>query len=196
MIKHNMLIKVISVFMACVIGLSGTCFAQGPVMGTLAVQSPFKPIVEWRTGIRTVIEFSMKERGDMSKAWDERKQAFWDEIKRSDVYRRCRCSRELANAISEGTANSYDSFIDRIEWSGIKAADFTGMLILEAFYEGDEFVLNIIDNGRTIKLEKDGRPFKRYKEARHFGGVKGGVAYVKKLVGRKVKDVLSRIRSG
>jgi protein-L-isoaspartate(D-aspartate) O-methyltransferase len=81
--------------------------------------------------------------------------------------------------------NVYNAWVSKIDDLGIKPEDFTGKVTTEAYYEGDNIIVSVIDNGKTIDLDTRDRPIKANKLPSHIP--KSGVAL------DKIAEALSRI---
>jgi hypothetical protein len=165
---YSVVSRAISVLLVHAIIVSNPAFAF-PQTDTLAPPTPFKPITKKVRGIRTVIPFNMSNEGLKFPGAEriipgERCDKFLKTFAQNSY-----CGpivRDLANItlaadfqdsfLAELAKNSYDSFLDKIEEENLNPADFVGRITIEAYYEGNDFVFNFIDNGKTVEFNKDG----------------------------------------
>ena len=174
------ILSAISVLLIHALILSNIAFAI-PKTHTLAPPTRFNPIIRKVNGIRTNIKFTMDEIHADSFEDNGRKLSFKLKFENDLIFRRVggdpqkfrsniNHSNPVVFMLWELIKNSYDSFIDRFEELGIKPEDFTGEITIETFYEDNNVVINVIDNGKTINLRKNLKPIHRTRTLKHFGG--------------------------
>ena len=166
---HSVVSKAISIILLQAFLVSGVAFAiPDASTHTLATPNKINSITKTVNGIRTEIVFSMQEHGPVSSFTGIHISGtdYWS-IASDPVCQRVMNALEIitdpgeTNAFMELCQNSYDSFIDRIHKLGITRMDFKGILKIEAYYDGDNVIIKIIDNGEPIELRKDGTPVNR-----------------------------------
>ncbi len=179
-LKEIILLRIITIVLVAGLIVPDAALSMSDfATSTLAVQSMFRPMVELRRGISNTIVINMKDRGVSENGQEIRKWDFWTTMEdNSVVYQR---SRDLFRGkFNELVANSYDALVDKIDSLEIPSENFTGRVTIETFYDEEYVILRIIDNGKTVTLDENGNPTKRYRDSkRHFGGVGAGKKYVK-----------------
>jgi predicted amidophosphoribosyltransferase/phosphoglycolate phosphatase-like HAD superfamily hydrolase len=86
-------------------------------------------------------------------------------ITRADPFRSM-ASEDIIFVYTEMLKNSFNAIVDRILKLRNEGApvDFEGRIVTEVFFDREDVVINIIDNGETIDFEKDGvTPKRRYR---------------------------------
>ena len=187
--KSNYLLRAISIILIHALILSNVAFAS-PSRDTLSPMTPFSPLCRVVNGIRSVMAFTMEERNltpedrekstadyeqGLSQLTDGRKAAFRHMVENDRGFNLIAWLDKNAFIPHEILNNCYDSFVSKIEELGINPIDFTGVITIEVYYEGKEVVINIIDNGKSVRMGKDGLPVVTPKTRKHFGLGIGGV---------------------
>ncbi|MFC1643789.1 hypothetical protein ACFL5C_00480 [Candidatus Omnitrophota bacterium] len=197
-LKYRIWFKIVATAVVCLFFLNTISSANPTVDSiashTLAPPLGTKPPCKIVNGLRTEIEFNMKDLGadpDYDGVFfhgeypfsDYRQESFRRKMLMDPVFQRITSLISLPT-FEDLTWNSYDSFIDKIKDLGIDPEEFTGTVTLEVFYEGTDVVVNVIDNGKTIALDKNGMPIRRKKSTKsgHFGGGGAGTKEVKRLL--------------
>lgn len=150
---------------------------------TLAPPTMFNPLVQRVNGIRTHIEFNMRQREPITIECSfittpphaARRRIFIDKIKTDLVYQRIENGiGHFANLVNgslfELCKNSYDSFLDKINKLGLSPESFVGKITIEAFFERNDIIINVIDNGEAVEFDENGKLKNRYGTIEHFRG--------------------------
>jgi hypothetical protein len=180
--KYSLLYKIITPIIIHAIILSNIAWAVPKTdVSTLAPPTMFSPIVKRVNGFRKVISIQGKEVEDETRKVRFAREALHQkglmEYFRIGMDTSSTERNRMAFICREVLSNSFDAIIDRIDELE-ETSDFEGKIIIEAYLEGEEAVIKIIDNGKTIEFEVDGRtPIKRLRDSnRHFslGGSEHG----------------------
>lgn len=160
-----------------------------PLTSTLAPQTPFSPLLEMHRGIGGTIVFNMRDRGVTETGQDIRKWDFWKKMERESVVYQ-RSGDLLRGKLNELIANSYDAIVDKVDSLDTPPEEFNAEVTIETFYQGNNLIVRIVDNGKTVTLDPDGNPVKRYRDPkRHFGSVGAGTAYLKAHLRNPEEDI-------
>ncbi len=181
---RRMVFKLISTVMVCAIILNDLSFVAADPIRHLSPPSKFNPIVTVVPGIEGKIGFPI-DHDDI--ASNGTKIAFKRTIESSRIFRRIiTVHDDLDNILTELVKNSYDSYIDRLDDSSLRESGYELVITLKAYYDSDDFVVAVIDNGKPVELNDDGSPVyrKRYHK-RHFGGSHDGLRQIGSLLKSK-----------
>ena len=97
----------------------------------------------------------------------------------------------LNEIMVEVTKNAFDSFIDRLDSLAVNGNIHLLNLKLEAFYEKDELVIAVTDNGKPITFKDNGQPINRDRQKRkHFGYKHIGICQAKRVL-KTIKGTIS-----
>ncbi|MFH1189802.1 MAG: ATP-binding protein [Candidatus Omnitrophota bacterium] len=94
--------------------------------------------------------------------------------------------------IREVAANSYNAIIDRLVEQKSSSLSFQGEINLEIFLERREVVINVIDNGKTIEFEGNGKTPKKRQRDEFYGHV-GGYGFGAIWEARVISELGARV---
>ncbi len=143
-------------------------------------------------GLRSMVKHSIQPT-DIYDLAEVSKKSFWKKMDEDFAFKRIYRANDvkvaddprwriLGTALVDIVINSYDACIDKMKERGNFI--FDSMITTEVYTDGNEVVINIIDNGKTIEF-RDGSPVTRDRGSVEYMGGKGtGVDFIKKQIGQ------------
>jgi len=189
-IKYSVVFKAITIVLLQAFFVSSVAFAIDlPTIHTLATPLATKPMCRVVNGARAEIAFSAEDLKKIYRELNQSAQSQTLEAKLEDtgILEVLSCNQpdeptELLWCLLEAFSNSYNAIVSRS--IGKKKEKFAGVITIEILYEENDFVINVVDNGKTIDFNKDGTPSKRRKIASRHSGTKHhhfGMKYITRV---------------
>ena len=150
-------------------------------------------------GIRTEIPFTVSiskwPHLPSLKGFIERR-GFLNRISANETFRRITGSLVSKYALGEVLKNSYDAVVDKITEEGLDPEEYPGKIILEAYFDGDEVVINVTDNGKTIEFTNDNKiVYHRKSIGNHFGFFRQGLGITRRQIRAGGGEIMFRLLS-
>ena len=136
--------------------------------------------IESRIFIGIRCEYSI----DPSLDYVERKDAFAEQVKSDQLYAlfksylgkipgKIGSFSSMHYAYDQILSNAFDTIVDQSDSGHDK--NYRGRIVSEFYIDGNDMVLAVTDNGKTVKLDDEGMPLQRMRNThKHIGGGGGG----------------------
>ncbi|NQT07316.1 MAG: ATP-binding protein, partial [Candidatus Omnitrophica bacterium] len=171
-IKYSVVFKAIALFLLHAFLVSSVSFAMNASDFVLAPPDNFNTIARVFNGIR--VEYDIGSKISPKTKDDFRKRAegtddITNSLRKLPLFKISGRFRSLEMIYRGCLYNSFDAIVDKLSKGDTR--DFKGKIVGELYFDGDELVISVIDNGETIDFEENGTPVRRARNRQNqFGG--------------------------